>query len=617
MLFASLLLLAAQQAPPQPTFKTGVNVVEVDVVVVDKKGQPVRGLKQGDFEILEDGKPVEVATFSAVDLPAAPAGSPIPPADQSATSIAANDQPDDGRVILIVLDDYHVAFDAGRMGTVRSTARRLVERLGPSDQAAVMATSGRTGNQSEFTSDKARLIAAIDRFFPQSEQAAGNIGTPAPGGSGGFGFVQELKARWAMSSLSGAAKALATIPHRRKAVLLVSQGLPASLEEIIRDPNANAAAEAVREFILTAERSNIAIYTVDPCGLEFDGGCSTDSRNNLRSIAEGTGGFAVTFTNAPEIGVDRMVEESGTYYLIGYYSPAPLYDGKRHGIKVRMREGGYQVRARTGYISPRRPPSSTEAPPLDALIGAPIQTRGLTMRVVAVPAPLPARSGSSVAVTIELPSAEVARAGAIEFAVVAADRDGKVRGRHRFRSNFEALTTAPTGWTRVTARVDVPDGRYQIRVAGVVPNGARGSVYTDVAVPKFTGDLALGGLSLSLAGATTAGRSPAIAELLPLIPIATRDFAPGARIVAQLPVRAASKGSGLVAVTATIVGADGTSTPIDNASTPASDYDKGADSVYRVALPTDLAPGSYRLLVEARAGNARGAREVSFRIVDN
>ena len=70
---AVLLLLAAQQAPPpKPGFKSGVTVVEVDVVVTDKSGRPVRGLRREDFEISEDGRPVEIATFSAVDVPEAP-----------------------------------------------------------------------------------------------------------------------------------------------------------------------------------------------------------------------------------------------------------------------------------------------------------------------------------------------------------------------------------------------------------------------------------------------------------------------------------------------------------------------------------------------------------------
>lgn len=56
----ALLLLVGQTAHP-PRIRTGVNLVEVDAVVVDDKGVPVRGLQQRDFEIEEDGRPVEIA----------------------------------------------------------------------------------------------------------------------------------------------------------------------------------------------------------------------------------------------------------------------------------------------------------------------------------------------------------------------------------------------------------------------------------------------------------------------------------------------------------------------------------------------------------------------------
>ena len=79
-------------------------------------------------------------------------------------------------------------------------------------------------------------------------------------------FVAGIKARWAMDALSSAATGLALIPHRRKAVLLVTQGLPVSVEDIITNSNASDAFQALRDFILTAQRSNIAVCTTDPAG---------------------------------------------------------------------------------------------------------------------------------------------------------------------------------------------------------------------------------------------------------------------------------------------------------------------------------------------------------------
>src|SRR6186713_786356 len=69
------------QAPPArqdiPTFREGVQLVEVDVIVTDRKGNPVRDLTKDDFEILEDGRTQSVRTFSLVDLPIPPPSSSL------------------------------------------------------------------------------------------------------------------------------------------------------------------------------------------------------------------------------------------------------------------------------------------------------------------------------------------------------------------------------------------------------------------------------------------------------------------------------------------------------------------------------------------------------------
>ena len=104
--------VAAQAPTPEVTFKVEVNYVEQDVRVVDKDGNFVRGLKHEDFQVLEDGKPQKVQTFGMVDIPntrprrpryLAPDALPIEP------DVAVNKQVLDGRLYLMVLDDYHVA----------------------------------------------------------------------------------------------------------------------------------------------------------------------------------------------------------------------------------------------------------------------------------------------------------------------------------------------------------------------------------------------------------------------------------------------------------------------------------------------------------------------------
>ena len=91
LLGLAVLLLAPQQAlPPTPALKSNVTVVEVDVVVTDKSGAPVRGLSRDDFEIAEDGTPVEIVSFSAIDLPETPRERVILPTNRSGSAFASN-----------------------------------------------------------------------------------------------------------------------------------------------------------------------------------------------------------------------------------------------------------------------------------------------------------------------------------------------------------------------------------------------------------------------------------------------------------------------------------------------------------------------------------------------
>ena len=616
-LSAVLLLLAAQQAPPpKPGFKSGVTVVELDVVVTDKSGRPVRGLRREDFEISEDGSPVEIVTFSAVDVPEAPRDSIIPPPDRSGSAIASNDQAQDGRLILIVLDDFQVSFTAGRMATVKSVARRAVERLGPADLAAVMTTSGRLGSQTEFTTDKSQLIDAIERFVPQREHDLPAIADSLPSPSGANPRAQrigELRTRSVMAGLSVAARALATIPNRRKGVLLIGQGFPATLEEINK---IGASYESIREFILTAQRSNVAVYTVDPCGLELNAECNRESRQSLQTLAEATGGFAVINTNRPEAGVDRMLSENGTYYLVGYYSPAPPNDGKHHRITVRTRVADVEIRAREGYDSPGKAAKALAATPLEVLTRSAIQTRGLTMRVVAIPAPLSTEPSAAVIVGIELPTAVARRAGRIEFAVVAIDDEGKTRAGMRFTTNFAASEKTTSSWTRTGSRIDLSPGQYQIRVAAVGADKSQGSVFVEVLVPKFDAELGVGGLSLGAPSSIAVTGTDRLRGVLPLIPLATNELAPGTAVAAQLPIRVSSKAASKpLTITATLVRADGTTQPLDSIQAAARDYASAAGKVYRVALPQALTAGSYRVIVESTLGRTTVSRETAFSVL--
>ena len=65
---AALAAQSGQSTQLPPTFRSGVDLVHLDVSVLDRDRRPVKGLTAADFTILEDGKPQPVAAFSEVDL---------------------------------------------------------------------------------------------------------------------------------------------------------------------------------------------------------------------------------------------------------------------------------------------------------------------------------------------------------------------------------------------------------------------------------------------------------------------------------------------------------------------------------------------------------------------
>src|SRR5262245_52392546 len=99
-------------ATPNPSFPAQVEVVTVDVVVTDKKGAPVTGLKKEDFVVTEDDDPQNISSFEAVELPAV--ASPVTPTrPRMSTNLDRETQT--GRSFVILFDDIHLSpFSAQR-----------------------------------------------------------------------------------------------------------------------------------------------------------------------------------------------------------------------------------------------------------------------------------------------------------------------------------------------------------------------------------------------------------------------------------------------------------------------------------------------------------------------
>jgi hypothetical protein len=270
------------------------------------------------------------------------------------------------------------------------------------------------------------------------------------------------------------------------------------------------------------------------------------SQDTLRVLADETGGFAALDENGVKQLFDRVVRDSSTYYVLGYYPSNSRRDGRFRSIDVRVRRPGVRVQARKGYVAPRGPASpgptiatgSASAALREALLN-PLPVSGLPLAVSA--APFKGAPAASVLVTVEIDGRDLRFAerdgvftNEIELSLVALDRDGRTRDGSQITVPFQLRPqmreAVETHGLRLTARVTLPPGQYQLRLAALERVGGRtGSVHYDLEVPDFSRSaLAMSGLVLTAASARntpTPQPDPGLLDALPAPPTTRREFA--------------------------------------------------------------------------------------------
>lgn len=669
---------AAPGQQPPVTFKLEVNYVEVDAVVTDEPGRFIRDLTKGDFQVLEDGKPQAITVFSLVDIPIERADRPLFAARPIAPDVATNAREFDGRLYLIVLDDLHT--HPLRTTRVKTAARQFIERhLGANDMAAVVYTSGRTDAGQEFTSNPQLLLASVDKFMGRKLRSSTlerideyyrlrdlrSRGDPI---NDPLDMERGYQARSALSTLKGVAEWLAGIRGRRKTLLFISEGIDYDIYDVFNARDASTVLNEAREAIAAATRGNVSVYTVDPRGLTALGDEAIEiaalpddtqlglgpsslqqelrlAQDSLRVLADETGGFAALNSNDFSQAFQRIVQDSSSYYVLGYYPTNDRRDGRFRKIDVRVSRPGLRVRARKGYVAPRgrapepRPAATKEgtSPELRDAISNPLPVTGLTLAVFAAPFKGTAPN-ASVAVVVEVEGADfkfVEQDGIfldhLEVSVVAVDEKGNVRGGDRLAidmkmrpQTYEAVRQA--GF-RVTSRLEIPPGRYQLRVAARETGaGAVGSIHYDLQVPDFSqGALAMSGLALASVAAQrvpTGRPDPQFKEVLPAQPTTAREFGRDDALALFVEVYDNQASTPHKVDIATTVRADDGRVVFTATEERSTDELQGARGGFGHAaqIPLrDLPPGLYVLRVEARTrlqDSPTGFREIQFRIRD-
>jgi VWFA-related protein len=667
----------AAQGTQTPTFRVQVDYVEVDVLVTDQQGRFVRDLKKEDFQVLEDRKPQAISNFSLVDIPIEKAERALFSPRAIEPDVKTNAQPFEGRIYILVLDDLHVQPLHTVM--VRTAARRFIEqRLGANDLMAVIHVGAKNEDSQEFTNSKRLLLAAADKFVGKAERPAtleryerylstSGIRQPGDRVDDPIEMKRGFDARSTLEELQAIAEWFGSVRGRKKTMLFISEGIDYDIEDVFNKRDASMIIDRTQELIKSASRSNVSIYGIDPRGLtdlgdqsiELNGLAAGDAgdsaladlnnrglqnelrlqHNSLRTLAEETGGFAVINTNGFATAFDRIVQENSSYYVLAYYPPNPKRDGKYHNIQVRVSRPGLTVRARRGYASPSGKPADTGLKPgspmtvevRDAL-QSPIPMSGLTMQVFAAPFKgTPPNASVLLGVEMSGQNLRLSQGDKLQLSYFAVDAKGKYRGGSTDTVTLnlrpETRTIVQETGMRAISRLQIPPGRYQLRVAANdVSGGTVGSVLYDLEVPDFAkSPFSMSGLVLTSPTASrvpTVRPDPELREILPASPAGTRVFPRNDEIAlfAEVYENGAATAH-KVDFTTTLTTDEGKVVFKTDEVRDSADLEGksgGYGYVARVPLK-DLPTGLYVLKVEARSrlgASPSADRQVQFRIVD-
>ncbi len=415
----------AQEAPRESKSQGGqdqsdvlriyTQLVQTDVMVFDKQGRFVNGLKSGDFELRIDGTPKPVEFFERVTAGsideelqiAAARGSSARPNSARSTGPAPLDR---GRPIFFYVDDLHL--DIAALQTTQKLITRFIDQeMGQNDEAAIASASGQIGFLQQLTDNKSVLRAALERLKlrpysvrdferPTMTEYQGLLITNfdrdltdyfidatirlSPGmtrdtaeamvNARARALVQQSGAVTAntLAGLEGLVRSANTLTGR-KLIFFVSGGF------FLDDRNSDSRTRLQR-ITSAAAHSGVVIYSMDARGLvaslsdisspaEFDvsgrlqranSGELLASQDSLSALATDTGGKAVFNTNSLDPGLARALKETAAYYLLAWKPDHETRQSKFRRVEVKVvGRPDLTVQVRRGFFD--REPEAAKA----------------------------------------------------------------------------------------------------------------------------------------------------------------------------------------------------------------------------------------------------------------
>jgi VWFA-related protein len=412
VLFLPIVATAEQQKPqgePQRAFETmDVRVINIDVVVTDRKGNPIHGLKKSDFVIVENGaaKPVsnfyEVIGDKAISNEEVPAAEGAPAPATAPVQTAMQVDPDQTRRrIIFYIDNLSLApFNRNRVFKEMKEFVKTVMR--PGDEAMIATFNRSMKVRVPFTRDPVQLIQTLDIIAGESAMGPQNKSERKDmqdqvRDSGSYDdaiatartYAQSIDhdLRQSIESLNALMSTLAGV-EGKKVLVLTSEGFPmqpgrdafAYIDDVAKQKGWQAsssmlegmtfdASSAIQSVAKNANANGITMYTIGAGGLDSGNEMSAENSQptsflvsqavqsntteSMQLMADMTGGIASVQTNNFKAAFNYIQRDLDTYYSLGYHAANMERVDRQRAIDVRLRnnpKNQYIVRARQSFV---------------------------------------------------------------------------------------------------------------------------------------------------------------------------------------------------------------------------------------------------------------------------
>ena len=540
----SVLNASAQAQQEQPIFRSGVDLIEIDVTVIDRDGFPVEDLVATEFSVEVDGDMRRVVQAQYISLRPPEIDDPSMALETQQFFYSSNAAESRGRIIVIAVDTESILFGEGRH--VMQAASEFVSNLNPRDRVKLIGLPP-PGVEIDFSSNHERVREALEGMsgLGQRPQIDLNIGIweadqivewrndrildevilrECGGGTelnASCAFrvreetnfmVQDMKANMfaARRALEDVLLSLREMDGP-KSVVWISGGLPVGRN-----------ADALRDIeeLASASRSTLYVMMVDGPLIDMSQQTSSASSRDDRRLMEG-GLFAVAAFSRGELFrvhenarplFDRLEQQLSGYYLLGVEAGPTDRDEERRRISVKASRDGARVRARreVTFESPSQEDTMSVDEHIARMLRSPVSTTELPLKVATYKYLNPDISQSRILVAAEI-GGSVDLASDLTIGYFVSNLEGRIVSsrRHQVAPTLTQTSVGPV--LEYSLPIVVAPGSYSLRLAVVDGLGGKASVEHPLHVGGFAdGPLTFGDLMVADRPESSGGLLPSV-----------------------------------------------------------------------------------------------------------